>query len=88
MIVGIVFKTFVALDPRQNLAAIHFRQVQIQQDKIRARRIGVIALALQKGHGVDAVDGDVQVDGLVERRGRLPESTGHRQDCLQPGELL
>src|ERR1700685_56296 len=42
------FQTFVLLNARQNLAAVHFWEVQIQEDKIRARGINVDPLALQK----------------------------------------
>ena len=65
MTVGIVFRLVILLDVSQNLAAIHLGQVEIQQDEIRARRVGVLALVPQKGHGLDAVGGHVQMDGRV-----------------------
>ena len=62
MIVGIVFRLGILLDVSQDLAAVHFGEVQIQQDKIGARGIGLGPLATQKGHGLDAVERNMQMD--------------------------
>src|ERR1700722_1738119 len=59
------FQAVILLDVSQNLAAIHFRKVQIQQDNIRTRGIAVDPLVSQKGHGLHAVRSDMQVDGRV-----------------------
>ena len=62
---GIVFSDRHPLDAGQNLAAIHLGKVQIQQDKVRTRGIGMHPLPPQKGHGLYAVGSDMHVDGAV-----------------------
>ena len=58
---GIIFKLGSA-DLCQNLAAIHFGQVQVQQDKIRAKGMQVGTFMPQKSHGLDSVHNHVQMD--------------------------
>ena len=79
MIVGIVFRLVIFLDVSQNFAAIHFREVQIQQDKIRAWGLAVVPLMSQKGHGRHAVGRHMQIDvrfGVAEGFLRQPDITG------------
>jgi len=49
----------IALDVRQDLAAIHSGKIQIQQDEVRPRGIAMWPLAPQEGHGLHAVGGHV-----------------------------
>ena len=47
------------------LAAIHFREIKVEKDKIRSRGIDVGAFPPQKCHGLHAVGDYVQMDGLI-----------------------
>ena len=51
----------VGLDLGQHLAAVLLRQVQVQQDQVRARRVGVLALAPQERDRLDAVLATLQL---------------------------
>jgi hypothetical protein len=51
----------VALDLREHLAPVLLRQVQVEQDDVGARRLGVLALALEEIDRLDAVLRPVQV---------------------------
>jgi len=62
---GDAFQVVVSLDVRENLPAILLREVQIQEDEVRPRRIDVRALALQIGQGFDTIDRYMQVDQYV-----------------------
>ena len=69
----------ISLDVGQNLAAVHPGEIQVQQDQVRTRGIGVGAFVPQKGHGLHAVGSHVQADrpvGLAERFLRQPDVTG------------
>src|SRR5713226_4611655 len=73
------FQALIILDVSQNLAAIHFGQVEIQQDKIWTRGMGVGSLLPQKGHGLHTVGSDVQLNrhiGIAECLLRQPDITG------------
>ena len=59
------FQPVILLDKNENLPPIHFRKIKIQQNKIRARGIGVGALAPQELHRLDAVHGYVQADEYI-----------------------
>ena len=67
MTVGIVLRLVVVLDVGQDLAAVHPRKVQIQQDEIGAREPARSPLAAQERHGLHTVGGHVQVDRHVGR---------------------
>src|ERR1700685_3149723 len=58
-------QVLIFFDQSQNLPAIHFGQVEIEQNEIGPRRICVDALASQKGHGFDAVGSEMQPDRLA-----------------------
>src|SRR5580704_1000666 len=63
----------------QHLAAIHSGEVEVEQDQIRARRIGVRSFAPKKGHSLRPVSSHVQTDGWIgvaERFLRQPDVTG------------
>jgi hypothetical protein len=45
---GMLFSTGLSLSSAKTLPAVLFGQVQIEQDQIRARRIGVLPFAPQK----------------------------------------
>src|SRR5580658_1738659 len=50
------------LDFIQNLPAVFLGQVEVEQDQMRPRDMGVLSLAPQKGHRIGTVWRDVQVD--------------------------
>src|ERR1700722_4274542 len=56
------FQVLILLDVGETPAAIHPGKIQVQQDKIRPRRIGVNALTPQKRHGFHTVGGYTQID--------------------------
>src|SRR5580704_3596042 len=62
---GDQFQALIFLDVSQDLATVHFRQVQIQQDEIGAGSVNVDPLVPQESHGLHAVDDHVQLDGFV-----------------------
>src|SRR5580693_9058853 len=62
----------------QHLAAIHSGEVEVEQDQIRARRIGVRSFAPKKGHSLHPVSSHVQTNGWIgvaERFLRQPDVT-------------
>src|ERR1700730_13436295 len=67
------------LDFLQNLPAVFLGQVQIKQDQIRARRLAVLTLTIQKVHCFCPVRRHVQVDihlGVFKRFPREPDIAG------------
>src|ERR1700730_5782113 len=58
-------KADILLDVREKLSAIHFWQIQIEQDQIRTRSSGVGASTPQKSQRLHAVTRDVQFDSSV-----------------------
>ena len=56
----------VLLDVSQHFAAIHFREIQVQQDQIGTRRLGLRSLASQEGHGLYPVGSHVQLDQWID----------------------
>ena len=51
----------IVLNLRQDLAAVLFGEVEVEQNQIRTRAISVLALLPQEGHGLHAVGDDVDV---------------------------
>jgi hypothetical protein len=63
----------------QDLSAIHFGEVKIQQDKVGTGGMYVGAHVLQKCHSIHAVTSNVQMDGpigIAEGFLRQPDVTG------------
>ena len=54
----------VRLDRREHLAAVDARQVEVEQDEVGPRRVGVLALVAQERHRLHAVGHHVQ--GVVD----------------------
>jgi hypothetical protein len=59
---GYSLETIVLLDVSQNLAAIHFGEIQIEQDEIGSGSTVVGRLVLEKGNGLHAVGRHMQMD--------------------------
>src|SRR5205085_5703245 len=76
----------VGLDVLEHLAAVLLRQVEVEQDDVRARRVRVLAAAVEKLHRLDAVLAPVQlvVDlAFLQRLARQALIAGvvfHQQD--------
>src|ERR1700689_4986177 len=70
------FEGYVTLDKSQNLAAVHLRKIEIEQDKVRARGLKVDALPPEKGHGLQAIGSQVQTDRPVDVDECLPRQPG------------
>src|SRR6202042_3056281 len=68
-------QALILFDQSQNLSTIHFGQVEIEQNEIRARRICVDTLAPQKAHGFDTVGGEMEPDRLAVSAKRFLRQT-------------
>src|SRR5258706_555245 len=79
----------VGLDFLQHFAAVLLRQVEVEQDDVRTRRVGVLAAAVQEVHRIDAVLAPVElvVDlAFLQRLARQALVTGvvfHQQDLYR-----
>ena len=60
----------------ENLAAIHFRQIQVQQNEVRPRGVLVFALPPEKRHGLHAVGSQMQGDRSIDVAKGLPRQPG------------
>src|SRR5947207_1377965 len=83
---GNALQRLVGLDVLQHLAAVLLRQVEVEQDDVRARRVRVLAAAVEKLHRLDAVLAPVElvVDlAFLQRLARQALVAGvvfHQQD--------
>jgi hypothetical protein len=59
------FESRVPLNDSQELSAIHSGHIQIKQDKIGARRIGMLSLLPQEGQRINAVGCHMQMNGVA-----------------------
>src|SRR6266850_8461186 len=79
----------VRLDVLQNFAAVLLRQIEVEQDDVRARRVAPFAAAVQEVHRIDAVLAPVElvVDlAFLQRLARQALVTGvvfHQQDLYR-----
>jgi hypothetical protein len=70
------FEAAIRLDFGEDLMAIHFWKVQIQQDEVRPWNVEMGALLPQESHGLHAVASHVQTNGPVD----VAEGFAHQSD--------
>ena len=56
-----ILQRLIAVDLCQQFQAVFFRQIQIEEDEIRSRCIGVFSFLLEKGHCFHTILDDAEV---------------------------